>query len=265
MFKQLVLLIIVIGAVFFILTYVWQRNLIYFPMHQTPIRTAFQAESFQDVEIKTADELMLTAWYRPAREDKPTILYLHGNAGHIGYRVQLVQDYLAEGFGVFLLEYRGYGGNPGKPTESGLYHDGRAALNYLHNHGVPAKHVVLFGESLGAGVAVQLATERPVCAVILQSPFTSLSELARYHYPWAILKPWDRFESLEKMNSINAPLLILHGQLDRIVPFSQGKALYEAANQPKKMIAFEKGDHNTLWSESDFYQYVIDFINSSCK
>ncbi|WP_133130653.1 alpha/beta hydrolase [Legionella yabuuchiae] len=263
MIKQFLLITLAVFGLFLLLTYIWQRSLIYLPIKKAPKLSEFHAEDMQEVQITTADGLSLLSWYKPAQNDRPTFLYLHGNAGHIGYRVPLIRDYMNEGYGVFLLEYRGYGGNPGQPTEQGLYEDGRAAINYLLQQGVKPSRIVLFGESLGTGVATKIATEQQVCAVILQSPFTSLVELSRYHYPWIVLKPWDRFESLSRIDAINAPILVAHGKQDHIVPFKQGIAIYEQAKEPKKMIVLERG-HNDLWSHA-YSKQVHAFVNRHCS
>lgn len=217
------------------------------------------------VTLHTSDGLRLKSWYKPAEGGQPTILYLHGNAGHIGYRMPFARQLIAAGFGLLLLEYRGYGGNEGHPTEAGLYEDARAGMRFLESESVSPSKVAVFGESLGTGVATQLALENSFCAVILQSPFTSLTHLARYHYPWILIPPWDRYDSLERIARMHAPLLIVHGLQDTIVPYEHGKTLYHAAKAPKKMLRFERGGHNTLWSEPFFSQKVIDFIQSHCS
>lgn len=243
-----------------ILFYVFQRRLIYFPDQRTPTLAAYQAKDMSLVSLHTKDNLILNSWYKPAINNQPTLLYLHGNAGHIGYRMPLVRQFLNAGLGVLLLEYRGFGGNKGMPTEEGLYEDARTALNYLHQQGINPKHIVLYGESLGTGVATQLAAEHPVGAVILQSPFTSMASLARYHYPWLILKPWDHFNSLNRIKKIHTPLLVIHGKKDQIVPFAEGLTLYNEANEPKKLLVFDDKHHNDLWEADEFPQEIIHFI-----
>ena len=216
------------------------------------------------VTLQTKDNLVLTSWYKPAINNQPTVLYLHGNAGHIGYRMPLIRQFINAGFGVFLLEYRGYGGNKGAPTEQGLYEDGRTALQFLYQKSPESKQVVLYGESLGTGIATKLAVEYPVCAVILQSPFTSLLSVARYHYPWLLIKPWDQFDSLERIKKIHAPLLVLHGKQDQVVPFDEGLTLFNQANEPKKMLTFADKHHNDLWGVSGFSENIINFVQTHC-
>lgn len=245
-----------------LVTYSLQRYFIYFPSGELPSRKDFHAQDMEVIKLSVADGLTLNAWYKPSVGHKPVILYLHGNAGHIGHRMHLVRQFLSAGYGVLLLEYRGYGGNPGKPTEAGFYEDGRAAMRFLQ-HEKQSKQIVLYGESLGTGVATQLATEFSVCAVVLQSPYTSLSALARYHYRWLPVPVIDKYDSLSRIQQIHAPLLMLHGKLDVVVPYSQGLSLFNLANQPKQWQEFPTKGHHDLWDEH-FAPTVIHFINSYC-
>ncbi|MGM9452026.1 alpha/beta hydrolase [Legionella bozemanae] len=260
--KQL-LLVLFLFILIVTLAYFLQRHFIYFPSPEKPSLSDFQAEDMQIIKLPVADGLTLSSWYKPAVDNKPTILYLHGNAGHIGYRMYLARQFLSQGFGVLLLEYRGYGGNPGKPTESGLYQDARAAMTFLQQQGVPVNNIVLYGESLGTGVATQMATEFPICSLVLQSPYTSLTALARFHYSWVLMPVIDKYDSLSRIQNIHVPILMLHGKLDEVVPYDQGLALFNHANQPKKWIEFANKGHHNLWDEH-FAQIVIHFINTYC-
>ena len=264
MLKQVIMVLSLLVCFCILLFYVFQRRLIYFPEHDTPTLQDYHATDMTLVTLQTNDNLQLTSWYKAAINNQSTLLFLHGNAGHIGYRMPLARQFINAGFGVFLLEYRGYGGNGGYPTEHGLYEDGRTALRFLYQQGVESKQVILYGESLGTGVATQLAVEYPVCAVILQSPFTSLVSLSQDHYPWLMIKPWDRFNSLEKMKKIHVPLLVLHGKQDQVVPFDDGLLLFNQANEPKKMVVFEDKNHNNLWGASGFFEEIIHFIHTHC-
>ena len=201
--------LIVVGAL-----YIFQRNLLYLPDRSTPDRQASGLGEMSEVRIRTADGLDLLAWYRPAaaleREAAPTIVYLHGNGGHIGYRGSRVRPYLDAGFGVLLVEYRGYGGNPGQPSEPGLALDARAAMAFLAAAGVAPQRTVVYGESLGATVAVALAADQaasghPVGAVVLEAPPSSIVDVAAYHYPWVPVR-WllaDRFEATPRIAAID--------------------------------------------------------------
>lgn len=264
MIKQILTVVFFVFVISTLLMFLLQRHLTYFPAKEKPSRQMFHAEDMQQLTLHTADGLFLNAWYKPATHNQPTLLYLHGNAGHIGYRMPLVRSFLSSGFGVLLLEYRGYGGNKGQPSEQGWYTDGRSAVQFLQQQGVATDHLVLYGESLGSGVATQLATEFPICALVLQSPFTSLSALARYHYPWIFIKPWEKFDSLARISTIKAPLLILHGKQDQIVPFVQGLTLFNQANEPKRLVALENRGHVDLW-DINFFNEVSHFIQAYCS
>lgn len=263
MLKSFLLLVFALILIW-VLAYSLQRYFIYFPSREKPKREEFNAEDMQVILISIAEGLTLSSWYKPATQGKPTLLYLHGNAGHIGYRMYLVRQFLDAGLGVLLLEYRGYGNNPGNPTESGLYDDGRAAIHFLQKQGIPEKHIVLYGESLGTGVATKIATEFSICALVLQSPYTSLRALGRYHYPWLPIPTRDKYDSLSRIHKIHAPVLMLHGKLDVVVPYRQGRALFHEANQPKKWIEFPMKGHLNLWDAS-YAHTVIDFIKSYCS
>lgn len=248
-----------------LLIYVFQRQLIYFPTPDKPKQSNFAALDLVQINITTKDNLLLNAWYKKAKYKSATVLFLHGNAGNIGHRMPTARQLINAGFGVLLLEYRGYGGNEGTPSETGLYKDGHAALNYISKQGVSSSQLVLFGESIGTGVATKLATETSSCALILQSPFTSLASIAGQHYPWLPLSPWDKFDSLSRMSLIKTPVLILHGTQDTLVPFKEGAELFSAANHPKKMISFSGFGHNNLAEAKNFYPEIIEFIKQHCN
>ncbi len=245
--------------------YFYQNHLIYRPTKETPELSNYDATDMQIVTLHTKDRLTLHAWYKPANTQGVTLLYLHGNAGNIGGRMTLARQFLNAGLGLLLVEYRGYGGNKGTPTEEGLIQDARAGLQFLLSQGIPLDKIALYGESLGSGVATKLATENTFCTVILQSPYTSLIDLSHYHYPWIWIKPRDRFDSLAKIQAVHAPLLILHGIKDDVVPYSQGKTLFQHANEPKKMISFTIKGHNNIWNSPGFAKNVLHFINDHCQ
>ncbi len=264
MAKQFIVIFCICFSIGVLLIYLLQRQLIYFPLQKTPMLINYGATDMQTIVLKTTDQVALTSWYKPALAGQPTLLFLHGNAGHIGYRMPLVREFIKAGMGVFLLEYRGYGGNKGKPTEQGFYEDARTALRFLLQQGLSTQQIVLYGESLGTGVATQLGIEHPFCAVVLQSPFTSLTSLARYHYPWLFLKPWDRYDSLSRITKLHAPLLVLHGKRDQIVPYEEGVTLFNQAVEPKKMLTFDLKNHNDIITADNFANDTLQFINTYC-
>lgn len=244
-------------ALSYLLLWSFQRKLIYFPDVSKPQRAQFFASDMEEIALHTDDGLRLYAWYKKPTTKKVTVVYFHGNGGHLGGRMAIVRQLLDQGFGVLLVSYRGYGGNPGSPTEKGLYADARAAVAYTHNR---SQCVVIYGESLGTGVAVEMAVTFPLQGLILQAPFLSLTAMARHQYPWVLIEPKDKYASNEKISRLQAPLLILHGKKDRVVPFAQGKALFDLAPGEKEMEVLPNNNHNNLWSDT-FYQKVLAFLN----
>ncbi len=233
--------------------YAMQRGLMYHPGHALPSPGATLVAEMAPVTTLTDDGLKLTSWYMPPKDEKPVIVYFQGNAGTLADRDFKVAPWIKSGFGVWLTGYRGFGGNPGNPTEPGLYADAAAALDYLAGQGLGPERIVLYGESLGGGVATETAAAlarsgTPVKALILEAPFSSMGAAAQGHYPFvpAKLLVKDRFDNAAKIASISTPLLILHGDRDRVVPQSHGRALYEAAQQPKHALWVAGGAHNNL-------------------
>lgn len=248
--------------------FVWQRQLLYLPSPETPSPVVAGVPEMQPVSLRTADGLALTAWFRPAGVGMPTLVYFHGNGGHIGHRGARVRPYLNAGLGVLLVEYRGFGGNPGLPDEQGLYQDGRAALAFLQQRRIPPRDTVLFGESLGTAVATRLAVElahagTPARALVLEAPPSSIVEAAAHHYPYVPVH-WlmkDRFETIDLIAHIKAPLLIVHGEEDIVVPIAHGHALFAAAAEPKRAHWLKGAGHEDL-PEHGLADLVIAFLRS---
>ncbi len=228
--------------------FLFQRQLLYLPDKTRPELAGMEQLGVREVVLATEDGLSLLSWYLPSRIGRPVIAYFHGNGGHIGHRVERLLRFAREGYGVLMLEYRGYGGNPGAPDEVGFNIDARAALGFLEREAIPANRVVLYGESLGSGVAVQLAAQHDVAALILEAPFTSVAEVAQCHFPyvpaaWMVI---DRFDSLSRIGQVRAPILVLHGGHDRVVPVRFGRALFEAAPEPKEGWFVPEAGHENL-------------------
>jgi len=245
--------------------YLFQRNLMYFPDRSRPDLVRAGLDGIRELTVETQDGLRLTSWYRGAASGKPCIVFFQGNAGNIEHRAFKVRVFIGAGYGVMLVGYRGYGGNPGEPSEEGLYADARAALSALEKEGVEPRRMVLYGESLGTGVAVRMAAERaalaPVAAVVLEAPFTSAVDAAGHYYPYVpvslILK--DRFDSALSIAGIGAPLLVFHGENDRTMPIRFAKALYDQAGQPKEAFWVPGAGHNNLY-DFGVAREIIAFI-----
>ncbi len=240
-------LFVVSGAL--VLAWALQRRLIYFPFGEVPAPEALGLTDVEPTTFTTADGLALNGWVfaSPHSPAWYTVVVFNGNAGNRAYRVPLALALRRHNVAVLLFDYRGYGGNPGTPTEMGLEADARAARAYLLGRpDVDSARIVYFGESLGSAVAITLAVEHPPAALILRSPFTSLADLGQFHYPFLPVR-WllrDRFASIDRMRQVLCPLLVIAGARDRIVPAEQSRSLYEAASSPKVLRVVAGADHN---------------------
>jgi fermentation-respiration switch protein FrsA (DUF1100 family) len=202
----------------------------------------------EDVELTAADGVRLHAWWLPNPKARATLIYLHGNAGHIGDRRDIVEDLRSLPADVLALDYRGYGKSQGTPSEAGLYADARAAYDWLIAKGVAPKRIVLYGKSLGGAVAADLASKVEVGALILQSTFTSTPDMAGQVMPFfpARLLMRTKYDTLSKMKAIACPKLIVHGRRDEMIPFEMAERNFAAAAEPKESAWFDEGGHNTL-------------------
>ena len=231
---RVVAVLVALAVVLLALAWTFQGRLIYLPSVAPLVPPATVLDGGSAVALHTEDGLDLTAWYAPATGSNrgTTVLVLPGNAGSRFDRVPLARALCHEGFDVLLVDYRGYGGNPGVPTEEGLASDARAAHRYLvDERGVPPARLVVFGESLGTGVAARLARERPVGGLVLRSPFTALADVAAVHYPllparWLLR---DRFPVRKHVAAVTVPVVVVAGDADEIVPPEQSRAVAEAA------------------------------------
>jgi fermentation-respiration switch protein FrsA (DUF1100 family) len=247
-----VVVVVAVLAALVGLLWVFQRRLIYLPSPGPVPPAATVLPGAEDVAFTTADGLRLRGWFVPAAgpgggRPGPAVLVCNGNAGHRAMRAGLAAELARMGLAVLLFDYRGYGGNPGHPSEEGLAADARAALDHLAGRPeVDPERVVYLGESLGAAVALRLATERPPAALVLRSPFASLAEVGRRHYPMlpVSLLLRDRYDSAALVGQVRAPLLVVAGGRDRIVPAGHSRRLFAAAPEPKRLVVLEGADHN---------------------
>ncbi|HEY5794171.1 MAG TPA: alpha/beta fold hydrolase [Bosea sp. (in: a-proteobacteria)] len=229
--------------------YLRQRDLV-FP--RNPARADIAQAGLagaEEVTLTTADGERLVAWVVPPRSGKPVLLYFHGNAGNLGGagRIGRFRALTEDGTGLFAVSYRGYGGSTGKPTEEGLHLDARAAYGAAVER-FGASQLIGYGESLGTGVVLKLAAEAPLAAVILEAPYLSTASVAQGIYPYVPIRllMLDQFESQAVIGRVRAPLLVLHGARDGVIPFAQGEALYGLANAPKRFLRFPQGRHEDL-------------------
>jgi fermentation-respiration switch protein FrsA (DUF1100 family) len=195
--------------------------------------------------LETPDGERVIAWYAKARPGQPTLLYFHGNAGGLAMRAERISDYMAEGWGVYIMSWRGFSGSTGHATEANNVADARLAYGALVREGVAPSSIVVFGESLGSGIAVRLAAERKVAGVILDAPYTSVADVGAAAYPFLPVRALliDRYETTRYIAKVKAPLLILHGELDAVVPVAMGREVFRLASEPKRLVTFPGGDH----------------------
>jgi fermentation-respiration switch protein FrsA (DUF1100 family) len=232
--------------------WVAQRRLIYLPWGGAVPRAATVIAGARDVTLQTSDGLELGAWFVPARQTPApeiAVLVANGNAGNRSLRAPLADALAGRGFSVLLFDYRGYAGNPGTPTEEGLARDVRAAYRFLaRDEGIPPERIVYLGESLGAAVVAELATEHPPAGLVLRSPFTDLAAVGRVHYPFLpigmLLR--DRYPVVDHVAAVNVPTAVVYGARDSIVPPEQSRAVAEAAGGPTTSVRVDGADHNDL-------------------
>jgi len=233
------------------LLYLTQRAIQYFPERFRTAPAAAGLPQAQEVVLETSDGERVIAWHVPPRENKPVVLYFHGNGGSLRGRVDRFRDLTADGTGLVALSYRGYGGSSGAPTEAGLVRDALAAYTFTTAR-YPAERIVLWGESLGSGVAVALAAQMPVGYLILQSPFTSAADVGAQRY-WFVPVRFlmkDQFRSDLRIGKVAAPVLILHGDRDDIVPIALAERLYGLINAPKRFVRMAGVGHNDVGAQA---------------
>jgi uncharacterized protein len=230
-----------------VLLYVVQRALMYFPDPQRTLPAAAGLQAAEEILLDTADGEKLVAWHVPPRSDRPVVLYLHGNGGALTHRAGRFHALTADGTGLVAIDYRGYGGSTGRPTETGLLMDAETAHGFAAAR-YPAARIAVWGESLGTGVAVGLAAERPIGRLVLEAPFTSAVDVAARRYPFVPVRLLmkDQFRSDLRIASITVPLLVLHGVRDTVVPIEYGERLFGLAREPKRFVRFPDGDHEGL-------------------
>lgn len=263
-------LIIVVGVAVAVFSFsrwgsVIERGFIYFPDRHLIADPADMGLAFEEVRLDTRDGVRLHGWFVPG-DSEVTWLWFHGNAGNIGHRLENLRRLHDElQVGVFLFDYRGYGRSRGTPSEEGTYLDAEAALAYLRSRGdVDLDRIVYFGRSVGAAVAVELATRHPPYAVILESPFPSIQDMARRTYPFLPIGRFlrTRYDSMGKVGRLAAPLLVLHGDRDDVVPLEAGKKLFEGAREPKVFYTIRGAGHNDTYvaGGKEYFRVLREFV-----
>ncbi len=235
-----------------VFVFFYQRNLLYHPFENN-YSTDKANFSYEEVFIPASNGNNLKGWlHTKDLNSKKTLVFFHGNAGDLRnriYKLNLIKDF---DINFLIVAYRGFSGNKGKPTEIGLYEDARSTLNWLINQKIREDQIIIYGESLGTGVSIEVAQNKKFAGIILESPFTSMVDAGKFYYPYLpvslLLK--DRYETIKKLENINSPILVMHGKNDKIVPFFMGQQVFEKANEPKFSYFPDNDDHMMDYDEN---------------
>ena len=250
-FLEFIIGIAVIYLSVLIVLFIFQRSLMYHPLENNYFGDKLEV-NIEKVKIPTSDNINLLGWFHKKDLKKfKTIIYFHGNAGSLENRIHKLNHFKDIDVNFLIISWRGFSGNSGKPSEQGLYKDGKSTIDWLKKFGLDEKDIILYGESLGTGVATEIAQYKGFAGLILETPFTSMIEAARNFYPYIpvglLLK--DKFTNDTKIQNINIPVLVMHGEVDQIVPFWMGQKIYEMANQPKYSYFTKSDDHMMVYDE----------------
>ncbi|MDP2357884.1 MAG: alpha/beta fold hydrolase [Beijerinckiaceae bacterium] len=250
-----------VAALFFM-----QRSLLYLPNPSDMEAMRATMPGVERLTLKSADGETLVAWHHPPREGQPVFIYLHGNGANLTARNRRLMALVEQGWGFLGVSYRGYGGSTGSPTEDGLIADAEAGYAKARELGFDSNRIFLFGESLGSGVAIALAAKREVRGVVLESPFSSIADVAAAIY-WYVPVRYllhDQFRSDERVKNVRAPLFIMHGDADRVVPIGFGEKLFAAANEPKELFRVPGAGHQPL-DHPPAQRRLVEWVNEVMK
>lgn len=238
-----------------------QRSLLYHPENKGLTPEAVGLAGVQVNRLSTSDGERIVTWYSAPKPGWPVIMYFHGNAGEVGDRAKRFRHFTTRDFGVLFVSYRGFGGSTGEISEDGLISDAVSAYEWLIRRGVSPRQIALIGESLGTGVAVQLAVRHPVGAVALEAPYTSTADVAAAIYWWLPVRllMLDQFRSLDRIGAVKAPLLVIHGAADSLIPVEYGKTLFAAANEPKQLVIVARAGHEIIFEEETWDRELAFF------
>ena len=250
-FLKIIIGILVIYTSLLLLLFIFQRNLMYHPDENNYSGDKLEVD-IKKVKINTSDGLDLLGWFHKKDLKRfKTIIYFHGNAGKLENRIHKLNHFKDMDVNFLIIAWRGFSGNDGKPSEESLYIDGNSAIKWLKNLGLSEKDIIIYGESLGTGVATEIAKSNDFAGLVLETPFTSMIEAAKNFYPYIPVRILlrDKYENDKKIKNINIPVFVMHGEADQIVPFWMGEKIYEMANQPKYSYFTEYDDHMMEFDE----------------
>jgi fermentation-respiration switch protein FrsA (DUF1100 family) len=257
--KLIIIILVILILLFFFIRFIEQRSL-YFPLKEIEATPAAIGLDYEDVTVTTNDGLQLTGWFIPSAHSRDTILLSHGNGGNISHRLEKIKILHALDLDVLIYDYRGYGRSSGKPSEDGLYRDAQVMYDYLiHERKIPVQRIIAYGESLGGAVAIDLAVKRDLGAIIIESGFASIHDMAKKIFgvaPSFLIHA--KYDSVDKIRTIQIPKLIMHSPDDEVVPFSQGRGLFENAPEPKIFVELQGGHNDGFLVSGDVYSKAID-------
>ena len=245
--------------------YIFQRTFMYHPNVKNTDSTTAQFD-YKEVYINSENDIKLKSWFAYANPNNKTILFFHGNAGELSARVYKLNKFHELDLNFLIISWRGFSGNNGKPTEKGLYKDAENAVAWLEAKGINKKDIILYGESLGTGIAIEIAMKDQYSGVILESPYTSMIDMGKRFYPFlpiSILQK-DKYNSLKKLNMVKSPILVLHGKADTLVPFYMGKKIYDVANEPKYYY-FPDIDNHMMTYDQNMMKTLSNFVDEISK
>ncbi len=253
--------ILVAYFVVVVFVYFYQRNLLYHPSENNYQNDEVKFD-YEEVYIEVENEIKLKSWLiNKDFKNLKTLLIFHGNAGDLSNRIYKLNELNKLQINILLISWRGFSGNKGSPTEKNLYKDAEAAINWLNKKNVSNNQIILYGESLGTGIAVEMAKKNDFNSIILESPFTSIENSAKIYYPYLPVKYLlkDRYDTISKINMVKSPIMIMHGEKDDVVPLSMGKKLFEKANSPKHSY-FTSTDDHMMEFNSELLKEIKNFI-----
>lgn len=246
--------------------YIFQRKLLYYPFLSPTSNHSVTGDGlvhdFETINVRTKDNIDLKGWFHLKGLEKKTLLFFHGNASNLDNRIFKLNLLGNLDINFLIISWRGYSGNLGKPSELGLYKDAEGALEWLNKKGIPNNQIILYGESLGAAVAIEIGQSKNFGGIILESPFTSMVDMGRKSYPIFPVKFLlkDKYETKKKIKNIKFPILVMHGKKDKLVPFYMGEEIYHLANMPKSKYFTEEEDHMM-----EFDKNLVDAISEFLK
>ncbi len=249
-----------------LILYFMQSRFLYRPMREISYTPAELGLDFEDVTFESADGLLLNGWYIPASDSGFTVLFCHGNGGNMMHRLDSINVFYNLGLGCFVFDYRGYGASGGKPTEEGTYLDAMAAYKWLtEEKKIPPGNIIIFGRSLGASIAAQLAGRVEAAALVIESAFTSYVDIGRKFYPYMPVRWFAKFSysTIDYVGEVACPVMVIHSRSDELIPFEFGLELYEAAGEPKEFIEITGGHNDGFLVSGEIYKNGwIDWLKS---